>query len=708
MSAEDGADKTQAPKPAPTFTSFINKNTSGKKVAPKAARRRAPIPPTPSASTAASTAEPPTSQTEPEPTPPTVAQLPTPAATQEPAAQNVPQPETSAVEPLTAPSVVQAAPSPATQPVPTPVSTNIEAQHAPPPQPSHATTPQPAEPLDTDRPAKRRRTQPPAEESTAAPPPRQEPESQTIVSEDAHATVVEEGDQQSAAQTTEEDGVRSIEEGTSQPTEKEAGAQQSRKRTRLPWVAVNHAPEDEPTTAPAKRTRQPARARGKAKAVVAADAEEQEGDEEDDGQPARKRPRAKARNKRGADEANADGEFEVEAPAKKPRKPRKKKAAADGAVEGEAEPAADATEGATTRKPRKPRQPRRRIQNTTEGETADGEEVAQPKRKGRPPREDTPPEAEHQTIDPETTFMDSLASRNIRVGKLSNLERRMRGIDWDEVKQRQREEDRRIIHTKETQAAVDKLLNAAGEDLEAANAEQGPRMRVVGDRIELIHDSGTIDREAEADMHIATMEVHEEADLTTRITTRSFMKNGKRFPNDFLLPGQGHRWTQDQTDRFYHGLRMYGTDFQMISMMFPNLSRRVVKTKFTREERENPDKVAQCLLGELEMASGWGAFLQASELQDSHFADADEIKRQMDEVEVRMRVEIEAAKAETAERKRQLKEAGLLPEGEEGAPDREDGKGRKKRREKGKQVTFREEEGVEILGGLDEDPNWGQ
>lgn len=490
---------------------------------------------------------------------------------------------------------------------------------------------------------------------------------------------------------------------TQSVAEEEENGQQSRKRGTLPWAAVNHPAQGEQagdTAASAKKTRQPPKPRGRKDNVPATeteDVEEQEGDGEAGEQPTQKRP---------ATEAGST---------KKPRKPRKDKGvkktagdAEDGTeAEERTEQAADATAGTTTRKPR---QPRRRKQAIVEGQNAgqDGGQVTQPKRRGRPPREGTPPDAEDQTIDPDATFMDSLASRNIRVGKLSTLERRMRDIDWEQVRQRQREEDRRIIHTKETQAAVDKLLNAAGEDMEAANADQGPRMRVVGDRIELIHDSGTIDREAEADLQIATMEVHEEADLTTRITTRSFMKNGKRFPNDFLLPGQGHRWSQEQTDRFYQGLRMYGTDFQMISMMFPNLPRRVIKTKFNREERENPDRVARCLLGELEMASGWDEFLQASELQDDHFADADEIKRQMEEVEARMRIQIEAAKAETAERKRQLKEAGLLPEGDE-AGDHADGKGRKKKRERGKQVAFldRVEEGVEILGGMDDDPNWG-
>ena len=395
-------------------------------------------------------------------------------------------------------------------------------------------------------------------------------------------------------------------------------------------------------------------------------------------------------------EVGEDGE-PVEAPARKPRKPRKDKgkqrAEEGGTVEGEAD-----QNGEEAAKPkRKPRAPKRKKSAPAEGE----EGLAEPKRRGRPPREDTPSDAEDQTIDPDSMCMDDLASRNIRVGKLSRREKEMRKIDWEAVKQRRREEDARHITTKEAQAAVDKLLESG----EVEQAPTGPRYHVVDGRIELIQDSGTIDRERDADREIEMMTITEEDDLTTRITSRSFMKNNKRFPNEFVLPGQGKRWNAESTEMFYQGLRSFGTDFQMIAHMFPGMTRRSIKTKFTREERENPNIVRDCLRGKSELASHWDHFLAASQLEEESFADADAIKRELEEEEARMREQITEALKEKEERERQKKAAGVTEDGDGG--EKENGKGKKKRKQKDKTVSF-QEEGVEILGDVDDDPNWGQ
>ncbi|KAF1933383.1 uncharacterized protein M421DRAFT_51535, partial [Didymella exigua CBS 183.55] len=376
---------------------------------------------------------------------------------------------------------------------------------------------------------------------------------------------------------------------------------------------------------------------------------------------------------------------------KKPPKPKKGKGK-QPALEDETE----TVESDAAAKPK--RKPRAKSNKSTPPEGEDGS--VEPKRRGRPPREDTPSDAEDHVIDPDAMCMDDLASRNIRVGKLSRREREMRKIDWDAVKQRRREEDARHITTKEAQAAVDKLLESG----QVEQTPTGPRYHVVDGRIELVQDSGTIDRERDADREIELMTITEEDDLTTRITSRSFMKNNKRFPNDFVLPGQGKRWNPQSTDLFYQGLRSFGTDFQMIAHMFPGMTRRSIKTKFTREERENPDLVRDCLRGESTLASHWGAFLEASQRQDDSFADADRIKRDLGEEEARMREQIDQALADKAEREHQKKLAGVT---EDRDGTEKDGRGKKKKRVKDKTVSFHEE-GVEILGDVDDDPNWGQ
>lgn len=57
-------------------------------------------------------------------------------------------------------------------------------------------------------------------------------------------------------------------------------------------------------------------------------------------------------------------------------------------------------------------------------------------------------------------------------------------------------------------------------------------------------------------------------------------------------------WNDEETELFYRGLSMFGTEFQMISHMFPGKQRRHVKLKFNREERYNPARIDAALTGE--------------------------------------------------------------------------------------------------------------
>ncbi|KAF2999356.1 Transcription factor TFIIIB component B [Curvularia kusanoi] len=761
-----GADKAQAPA---TFSSFINKSASGKKFAPKAARRRPGAAPAPAAKASAaaasapapapapvpapvsSTAEPPSSQAAPATStadanattvePPLELAVAAPLPTPEPTQDAVPTPElapTQQLAPTQEPVITQ---EPATQsdPTPAPVPTAPSSSAAAGPvasqpaavstsvrganllnyartlasprkvrptveqsQPTHARNgikPPVFLPREDERQGsrspKRRRIESPSRQSTpmmpVAPMLPQQLGSQTEAAQIPAAVV---GEPDARADATSSNGVVAFTQSGS---------------STQPWTAVNHAQEDggEATGAvepPAKKKRAPPKPRAKKKTTTVEGHVREPQEDGEEAEPTQKRTSTKARGKSRAKatEVGEDGE-PVEAPPKKPRNTRKdkgKQPAVDGAADGEVEGGEPGQEGEAVAKPKpKPRAPPRRKKSAT----AEGEEGSvEPKRRGRPPREDTPSDAEDYTIDPDSMCMDDLASRNIRVGKLSRREKEMRKIDWDAVKQRRREEDARHISTKESQAAVDKLLEMG----ETEQAPTGPRYHVVDGRIELIQDSGLIDRERDADREIEMMTITEEDDLTTRITSRSFMKNNKRFPNEFVLPGQGKRWTAESTAMFYQGLRSFGTDFQMIAHMFPGMTRRSIKTKFTREERENPDIVRDCLRGTSQLASHWGDFLAASQLEEDSFADADAIKRELEEEEARMREQINEALKEKEEREKQKKLAGLTEEGE-GTDAAANAKGKKKRKQKDKSVAF-VEEGVEILGDVDDDPNWGQ
>ncbi|KAJ3223297.1 Transcription factor TFIIIB component B [Chytriomyces hyalinus] len=59
------------------------------------------------------------------------------------------------------------------------------------------------------------------------------------------------------------------------------------------------------------------------------------------------------------------------------------------------------------------------------------------------------------------------------------------------------------------------------------------------------------------------------------------------------------RWKSDDSELFYRYLQYFGTDFAMIGLLFPELTRRHVKLKFKAEERANPTRVTRALRNRL-------------------------------------------------------------------------------------------------------------
>ena len=51
------------------------------------------------------------------------------------------------------------------------------------------------------------------------------------------------------------------------------------------------------------------------------------------------------------------------------------------------------------------------------------------------------------------------------------------------------------------------------------------------------------------------------------------------------------RWTGEETERFFHAISQWGTDFEMITRLFPRRTRREIKAKWTRESRQNPQRL---------------------------------------------------------------------------------------------------------------------
>ncbi|PVI02717.1 hypothetical protein DM02DRAFT_670295 [Periconia macrospinosa] len=476
----------------------------------------------------------------------------------------------------------------------------------------------------------------------------------------------------------------------------------------LPWTTVN-TPHEEIGDAEVVTNRRKAASKRRKGPVTLRNIDEEEGNggKEDAEYVTPRRTNTKSRTKkRMAEAAGAvDGSSGGANPAKKPRKTRKSKTKqkAGESMEGREQ----VGEGTAARPKAKRTLTKKTAQaqgSVAGGEPQNDEEQA-PKRKGRPPREDTPPDAENERIDVETTFMGNLATRNIRVGKLSQREKKMREANWDEIRQKWREDEALgSSRSREEQAEALRKLNEAAR-ASGADQSQVEQLELGEDgQFRLKATARVIDQGAEADRFFESMETVAEDDLTNRITHKSFMRNNKRNPEEFMLPGQGRRWNLKDTNDFYDALRMFGTDFMMISTLFPGATRRSIKLKFVREERADPDGVREALHGQVN--SDWDQYLVNSGREASEFKDPDEVMRELEEERRSFDVQIAAAKEAAEEEKRQRRLAGIDSDAEDGG-EKENPNGKKKRGKKDKVVTFAEE-GVEVLGTVDENDGWGR
>lgn len=61
--------------------------------------------------------------------------------------------------------------------------------------------------------------------------------------------------------------------------------------------------------------------------------------------------------------------------------------------------------------------------------------------------------------------------------------------------------------------------------------------------------------------------------------------------NSFKNINHSEKWTEDETEKFYRALEIFGTDFSLISRLFPKRNRNQIKNKFLKEERISKTRV---------------------------------------------------------------------------------------------------------------------
>ena len=247
------------------------------------------------------------------------------------------------------------------------------------------------------------------------------------------------------------------------------------------------------------------------------------------------------------------------------------------------------------------------------------------KKRGRPrkTRAPTPEEAETVQIAPATMKMSQLCE-DLHVGKKSVRAEEITLFEIEEAaRKRERQQEAEDERAAQAETAA-QLLERLGEQSETTQAH--PETQIVNGEIMLVEGSQRIDRHAEAARRRAAepTKVVEESALTTRVNSQSYMSKQNK-----------EKWDEELTDRFYDGLRMFGTDFGMISMMFPGRTRRSIKLKFTKEEKLDKEKIKQTLLGKripVDME-------EFSKLSNTIYNDPAELERELEEDRKRLEEE---------------------------------------------------------------------
>ncbi|EEQ90150.1 hypothetical protein RJZ56_003049 [Blastomyces dermatitidis] len=266
-----------------------------------------------------------------------------------------------------------------------------------------------------------------------------------------------------------------------------------------------------------------------------------------------------------------------------------------------------------------------RRQSAEQIEDGIGAAATERKPRARRKRQPTPENAESIEIAPTVVKMSDLC-RDLRTGKKSKREIELQSMDLTELARKQKEREERIRNGHKTSKAGSAERNMVGDDLDRAEAAAlgGPQMRIVNGEIVVDAASLQIDRHANAARNEGDMEEVEENPLTKRINAASFGKRTKV-----------ESWDEEMTDLFYRGLRMFGTDFMMISKMFPGRSRRQIKLKFSNEERRCPERIKETLLGPREAVD----LATYSEMTNTVYDDPRVIEKELDEERKRMEAE---------------------------------------------------------------------
>jgi len=280
---------------------------------------------------------------------------------------------------------------------------------------------------------------------------------------------------------------------------------------------------------------------------------------------------------------------------------------------------------------KKPRRPR---DNDGEG----------PKRKKRA---ETPEDAEDQEIDHSTVKMAEL-TKDLRIGKKFSRHAEIKKREMEKkMKAKLARDHPELVRDEANTYETPSQSARRGESLPEAST--GPQMRIVNGQIVIDDASLVVDRHARAAATATDVEEVEEDDFTRIMTSGTHMK---REMNIY--------WDVESTEKFYNGIRMFGTDFEMISKMFPDRNRRQIKLKFNKEEREFPKKISNALIGEV-MKMDLEEYKSHTGLEYEAVDDIEAEHAQLEAEHEAEQLRLQAEAEETIRQKRAEIQAGANP-----------------------------------------------
>lgn len=390
----------------------------------------------------------------------------------------------------------------------------------------------------------------------------------------------------------------------------------------------------------------------------------------------------------------------------------------DDETEGQAEEEAGTEgglEGATAAQPapKKQRKPRAKRVTKKKPVAATAQARQRPAEgEGEREREDgeANEETEHDGSDPELHEIDPNSismwelSRDEYHGKRSERGKKMAEIDWNKVAQDRRDAADALVVSLRTddhlrrdpaenvvpsvegpngtaepegsqaRRSQSRAVTAAAAPPTPAPANDDLGLGFVLDadgNIVADENTMTFTRDAAAQAAANTdAPIEEINDLTQTVNRFTHLNANRRDPADRVpvWKSKSDPWSEDETDKFYDALRMFGTDFFIISKMFAPKTRRMIKNKFNREEKLDPNRITRALTGIVETPMSLEHYSRETGFAIEKFTKYDGVKHAqnvidsenagkevVDEKEMKRR-EKEAAKEEREKEKEREKE----------------------------------------------------